>query len=69
MAIEVGGGIRTTEHIRTLIDGGIRRAIVGTKACSVQSNGFSVSIIAIWASNYRERQMAIRISETCTTCT
>jgi len=34
VAIEVGGGIRTTEHVRTLIDGGIRRAIVGTKACS-----------------------------------
>lgn len=50
VSIEVGGGIRTTEHVRTLIDGGIRRAIVGTQACldpelmSEMADGFGTQI-------------------------
>lgn len=32
--IEVGGGLRTEDDISTLINAGVRRAILGTKACT-----------------------------------
>lgn len=31
--IEIGGGLRTSEHIRTYLAGGVNRIILGTKAC------------------------------------
>jgi phosphoribosylformimino-5-aminoimidazole carboxamide ribotide isomerase len=31
--VEVGGGLRTEADIRALLDAGVRRAILGTKAC------------------------------------
>ncbi len=32
--VEAGGGLRSEAHIRTLLDSGIRRAIIGTRACA-----------------------------------
>ncbi len=32
--VELGGGIRTADHIRTLLDKGVARVILGTRACS-----------------------------------
>jgi phosphoribosylformimino-5-aminoimidazole carboxamide ribotide isomerase len=31
--VEVGGGLRTEEQVRRLLDSGVRRAIIGTRAC------------------------------------
>ncbi|HNR94036.1 MAG TPA: 1-(5-phosphoribosyl)-5-[(5-phosphoribosylamino)methylideneamino]imidazole-4-carboxamide isomerase [Kiritimatiellia bacterium] len=31
--VEIGGGLRTREQIRRYIDGGVRRVILGTRAC------------------------------------
>lgn len=31
--VEVGGGLRTRDHVRRYIDGGVRRVILGTRAC------------------------------------
>lgn len=36
--VELGGGIRTAEHIRALLDSGVARVILGTRAC-VDSEG------------------------------
>lgn len=34
MPVELGGGIRTAGHIRDLLNRGVRRVILGTRACS-----------------------------------
>ncbi|MBF0484029.1 MAG: 1-(5-phosphoribosyl)-5-[(5-phosphoribosylamino)methylideneamino]imidazole-4-carboxamide isomerase [Candidatus Omnitrophica bacterium] len=44
--IEMGGGIRTKDDIKSLIDGGISRVILGTKV--IQDLDFLREIIAIW---------------------
>ena len=44
--VQVGGGIRTKEHIRTLLDGGVRRVILGTKVLA--DRGFLKEILEQW---------------------
>lgn len=44
--IQCGGGIRTKEQIRTLLEGGVRRVILGTKA--IEDRAFLKEILAQW---------------------
>ncbi|OGX35269.1 MAG: 1-(5-phosphoribosyl)-5-[(5-phosphoribosylamino)methylideneamino]imidazole-4-carboxamide isomerase [Omnitrophica WOR_2 bacterium RIFCSPHIGHO2_02_FULL_52_10] len=44
--IQCGGGIRTEKQIRTLLDGGVRRVILGTKA--IEDRTFLKDILAQW---------------------
>ncbi|MBF0478148.1 MAG: 1-(5-phosphoribosyl)-5-[(5-phosphoribosylamino)methylideneamino]imidazole-4-carboxamide isomerase [Candidatus Omnitrophica bacterium] len=44
--IEMGGGIRTKEDIKSLIDGGVSRVILGTKV--IQDLNFLKEIVGIW---------------------
>ena len=44
--VEVGGGIRTKEDIEKLINGGVQRVILGTKA--IEDKAFLTDIIAKW---------------------
>jgi len=34
VTVELGGGLRTDEHVRAVLDAGVRRAIIGTRACT-----------------------------------
>lgn len=47
--VEVGGGIRTEAHVRALLDGGVARVIVGTRACE------SPETLAEWVRAFGDR--------------
>ena len=44
--VEIGGGIRTAEAVRNMLDLGVARVIIGTKA--VERPEFMLSLIHIW---------------------
>ncbi|NLE68545.1 MAG: 1-(5-phosphoribosyl)-5-[(5-phosphoribosylamino)methylideneamino]imidazole-4-carboxamide isomerase [Lentisphaerae bacterium] len=47
--VEAGGGIRTDAHVRALLDGGVARVIVGTRACE------SPETLAEWIRAFGDR--------------
>lgn len=47
--VQVGGGIRTKQDIRELIDGGVKRIILGTKA--IEDKAFLMEILAVCVNN------------------
>lgn len=47
--VEVGGGIRSEAHVRALLDGGVARVIIGTKACE------SLETLAAWVLTFGDR--------------
>lgn len=47
--VETGGGIRTEAHVSALLDGGVARVIIGTKACE------SPGLLAAWVRAFGDR--------------